>query len=175
MKFVFISDLSIFGFTACPRLLIAMQIERVWHAVYLHQQGTTSHSGKLKSFPLVTLCTGCKERSRFCVKPQERDLIFLTSSACHGELSTFGVVMLESLQLILSEFYQRQQLLFTQAEGAEQGCALTGQILHGCLLAGVSRYLNLNWLCSCSSNLKQDTKCSIVSLGIKNTCTVFLM
>lgn len=35
----------------------------------------------LKSFPIVTLCTGCKERSWFRVKPQERDLIFLTSSA----------------------------------------------------------------------------------------------
>lgn len=81
MKFVLISDLSIFGFTACPCLVIAMQIERVWHAVYLHQRGTTSHSGKLESFPLVFLCTGCKKKIWFCVKPQELDLIFLISSA----------------------------------------------------------------------------------------------
>lgn len=33
-----------------------------------------------ESFPLVTLCTDCKERSQFCTKPQECDLIFLTSA-----------------------------------------------------------------------------------------------
>lgn len=174
-NFFFISDLSVFAFTACPRLLIAMlcKLREFDMLCTCTSKGPHCTQANSESFPLVTLYTGCKERSRFCVKPQECDLIFLTSSALGSSVLWGSFARKPPAYLV--RVLPTAAALVCAGRGSRQGCAPTGQVLHGCLLAGISRCLNINWLCPCSCSLKQDTKCNIVSPRIKNTCTVFLM
>lgn len=147
MKFGFISDLLIFDVTTCPSLL---NCYANWECL------TCCVLTPARDHISVQLSFLCKDRSQFCVKAQEHGIIFLTSSALRSSLlwNRFVGKPPACVAFFVVEFQQRQQVWFAQARRADKRYAQIGQFLHGCLLACVLRYPDLNELCSSPCNLK---------------------